>query len=521
MSLQRRHFKSTRWAGLFFAPLFFFVPNSVAQKVGIGTTDPRQALHIRSLDSNLLLLHNNNELLANVPSSMYFRTGTWYTGGIKTIGQSSNTARLSFYTFAAQDSLGLLERLSILDNGRTGIGTAQPRASLEVAGNTPSQLTLTQPLGLQNARTTSLFFRTGGAYTGAIKTIGNSGSSARLSFFTFVSPDSLDQQERMTIANDGNIGIGNATPQFRLDVVGQSNFTHNQVGVAALQASNNGSNYASPAIKANGNLVALAAQATNNLGIGVLGYVTGDASMPPFIGGAGVEGFSNSGHGVAGVTADASKAGVLGLANANGATGGRFDNGSLSGFTNTLALKTIGGVQLTNIGEGAGKVLTSDANGNATWQTPTITAAKGFKAYLTSDQVLVTGNPVTLGNMTEIFDVGNLFTTNSNSFTAPETGLYQVTLQLIIDLNSTSVVSRFYTTLRVNGAANVASRVDGLIPATGASTWVASHNHTQLVRLNAGDVVTFEMTGNFSGTAFEVRGGGFVNTSSLSIHKVN
>ena len=34
------------------------------------------------------------------------------------------------------------------------------------------------------------------------------------------------------------------------------------------------------------------------------------------------------------------------------------------------ALKTIGGLQLTGISEGAGRVLTSDASGNATWQNP-------------------------------------------------------------------------------------------------------------------------------------------------------
>ncbi len=107
-----------------------------AQNVGIGTiTPPLLRLHVSSItDSNLLLLENRNPLGLQQLTSMYFRTGGYYTGAIKTIGASSNEARLGFFTYGASSINGLIERMSILDNGNVGINTTTPTAQMDVNG---------------------------------------------------------------------------------------------------------------------------------------------------------------------------------------------------------------------------------------------------------------------------------------------------------------------------------------------------------------------------------------------------
>lgn len=106
-----------------------------AQNVGVGTTTPGNPLHVSSpADTALLLLENRTALANGTSIGLYFRNGNYYTGAIKTIGASSNAARLGIYTFGAGSSSGLKERISILDGGNVGIATEAPTAALDVNG---------------------------------------------------------------------------------------------------------------------------------------------------------------------------------------------------------------------------------------------------------------------------------------------------------------------------------------------------------------------------------------------------
>ena len=117
---------------LFF--ILIFVHEIQAQNAGIGTLTPDYKLHIASNTSNLFKLDNTTTLNAGVMDEMYFKTGLLYTGAIKTIGNSNNTARLGFFTYATTISSSLLERMSILDGGNIGIGTNTPGYLLDVNG---------------------------------------------------------------------------------------------------------------------------------------------------------------------------------------------------------------------------------------------------------------------------------------------------------------------------------------------------------------------------------------------------
>ena len=131
----------------------FFINITGAQNVGIGTPTPLMKLHIVKSDSAIFLLENTQALNTNVSTALYFKTGSGsfpYTGAIKTIGQSINQARVWLFTFADGSPNGLLERLSITDDGNVGIGTVAPAttALLDLTSTTqgflPPRLTAVQ-----------------------------------------------------------------------------------------------------------------------------------------------------------------------------------------------------------------------------------------------------------------------------------------------------------------------------------------------------------------------------------------
>jgi hypothetical protein len=119
----------------------FFLQMSISQNVGIGTISPLMKMHLATTDGNSLMIENKNSLATDTSSAIYFTnnmagTGNYkYAGAIKSIGTASDEARLGFFTYASFNQNGMLERLSIDDNGRVGIGITHPTVSLDIIGN--------------------------------------------------------------------------------------------------------------------------------------------------------------------------------------------------------------------------------------------------------------------------------------------------------------------------------------------------------------------------------------------------
>ena len=106
--------------------------------VGIGTSLAGAKLNVADNVSDIAIFENTTALNINVNAGIYLKTGsllnTFYTGSLKSIGTSTNTARLGLFGGAAFTPNALVERISILNNGSIGIGTTTPSYPLDING---------------------------------------------------------------------------------------------------------------------------------------------------------------------------------------------------------------------------------------------------------------------------------------------------------------------------------------------------------------------------------------------------
>lgn len=197
------------------------------------------------------------------------------------------------------------------------------------------------------------------------------------------------------------------------------------------------------------NATGVKGQSTGTSGRGVYGTASGTTAF-------GVLGENTTGTAVKGTTDGAGANGVFGLATSDTGVGVRGESNegtgmlaysgsglavnasSLSGdaiYANSMsgyALTTSGKVKIAggNTNPGAGKVLTSDAQGNATWQPAGVTPKIAFRAQ--NANVAVPDNTTSKVEFSsEAYDFGNGFTpyagsisTTSSSFVAPVSGVY-------------------------------------------------------------------------------------------------
>lgn len=143
--------------------------------------------------------------------------------------------------------------------------------------------------------------------------------------------------KRMEIFGNGNISIGTNTSLYPLEV-----FTSTNDEALVVRNANAGSD-----------IIAIDARVSPASGYAIIGRALGSGSgySIPLATPAGVVGYGQGdNYGVAGFSY--SGTGLYGLS-----------------YTGT-ALHTSGAVRLTGIGQGAGKLLVSDAQGNASWQNP-------------------------------------------------------------------------------------------------------------------------------------------------------
>ena len=186
-------------------------PSYIAGNVGIGTTSSSEILTINGSGSNKIAFHNGTNNRA-------------YIHNIK----SGNNTSLAFGTTTNVNPA--LERLRIDYDGNVGIGTTSPDAKLVVKGANSSADFADYGIAVfenQQSEGLSIGYDTGDNYTYLYsREVGVSSRGLRLNGSIYVAEV------------NGNVGIGDTTPSYKLDVAGdinsQSNILSGGVDLASI-----------------------------------------------------------------------------------------------------------------------------------------------------------------------------------------------------------------------------------------------------------------------------------------------
>jgi subtilisin-like proprotein convertase family protein len=177
-------------------------------QLGIGTLDPTAALSFANTVGNKI------NLFGDAGVGHY---GLGIQGSLLQMYSSGSNADIAF---GWGRSATFIETMRIKGLGRVGINTDPSSYTLDVknTGFGANTLLLQSAANLGNTFENKLTFKSNNYFTGAIKAIGTSASTARVGFFTGADASEGNLVERMTIANNGNVGIGVFVPTYPLHV---------------------------------------------------------------------------------------------------------------------------------------------------------------------------------------------------------------------------------------------------------------------------------------------------------------
>ncbi|MBS1595778.1 MAG: hypothetical protein JST90_15795 [Bacteroidetes bacterium] len=175
--------------------------------------------------------------------------------------------------------------------------------------------------------------------------------------------------------------------------------------------------------------------------------------------------------------------------------------------TNAIAAYFSGSVTIQDGTQGAGRVLTSDINGNAYWDTAGANPTIGFHAS-GGGSATVAASTVTTARIygTVDYNDGSAYNATTGIFTAPSNGMYH--FDYSEELNGTSGYTSGYmlAILYVNGATVHGSYAEAS-PPTASGSYLTMQNSVN-VRLNAGDQVKIQFA-NYTNTGISLTGSVF------------
>ena len=191
-----------------------------SKNVGIGTTSPARKLHVSG----------GSESRSDVQVT-YDSLGTSGNDGAQFGIQSAGAYIWNYENSSIYFGTNNGERVRILNNGNVGVGTSSPESLLHLRGSIPTLILHDTNSSVSGDDYGKIQWHTQDSSMPGTNDIGAEikatddstyGDRAAILFSTAHNATSLT--ERMRIASNGNVGIGDATPDFKLDVAGTGRF---------------------------------------------------------------------------------------------------------------------------------------------------------------------------------------------------------------------------------------------------------------------------------------------------------
>jgi hypothetical protein len=141
---------------------------------------------------------------------------------------------------------------------------------------------------------------------------------------------------------------------------------------------------------------------------------------------------------------------------------GESTTGRASFFTSTSgrALETSGDIKLTGIEESNRAVLTSDANGNATWNSRMFFKANGVIDFLTLegdvDHVLTDWTTISLNKNGNSPVAGGFFDNANGKYFVFKAGIYRISIRIHLTTSGTVETDYYNLSIRKNGSTSLA-----------------------------------------------------------------
>ena len=202
--------------------------------VGIGTTTPERALHLKS-SAPVIRLEDTDSGLC---SEIYGDTGA---GDLITVADSTGGGTDPFISFRIGGLPSVNEKMRIKSNGNVGIGDLNPSKTLSVAGDAiiTGDLTIngtTISVNTTNLEVADKTITVADVATPTNDTANGAGIIVKAPTNKTILYNKVNDSFDFNIGTnfDGDVGIGTAAPAYTLDVAGDINFTGNltQNGVA-------------------------------------------------------------------------------------------------------------------------------------------------------------------------------------------------------------------------------------------------------------------------------------------------
>lgn len=393
----------------------------------------------------------------------------------------------------------------IVSAQNVGIGTLSPLMRLHLSAPDTNLLVINNSTGNTAGVVSGMYFRAGATYTGAVKsrvTLNDGAVYGNLGFYTYAGGVST-LRERMTITDEGNVGVGITTPAAKFHVAAgdENGLIINNINATQfnLQSSGmfftvgSGSGIYTGAIKSR---VMLSNEVSS---YGGLAFFTGGSTQASLTQRMTIDYIGRVGIGTASPNAQLHVVGQSLFAGNVSFDGGADVTTSPINVYSGQTFKS-GSTLKIESNAAAGKVLTSDATGTATWKSsnPVTLAA------LPPTPANNVGTTATVLNFRTdsyaCFDDNGGFDNSLNRFTVPEAGTYQITVNVTYSYYpDLTLGNKFTTTIDGAGTTTYFTKEDNFKSyGTSSSQQFFTQSFTHVRKFAAGEWFNIRSKGSVS-----------------------